>query len=99
MRSVSPAFAGPINDPAGKAGVLSDVGGVRCVSPAGSWRGFMNKYRVITDKPVATDSPDHIKPFGTAMDNSTCAEFNKKLFALVPNPVGTACRRRGAGAE
>lgn len=44
-------------------------------------------YRVITDYPVATNSPDHLTPFGTARDSSTCPEFNKKLFALVPNPV------------
>lgn len=44
-------------------------------------------YRVITDYPVATDSPDHLHPFGTARDNFVCPEFNAKLFDLVPCPV------------
>lgn len=35
---------------------------------------------VITTKPVATDSPDHLEPWGTARDNSVNKLFNFKLF-------------------
>ena len=39
---------------------------------------------VITSKPVALESPDHIRPYGTAQDNSVHAEFNRRLYELVP---------------
>jgi len=38
---------------------------------------------VQTSKPIATDSPDHIQPFGTARDNSVHAVFNQKLYRLI----------------
>ena len=34
--------------------------------------------KVITDHPIAYDSPDHIQPWGTARDNSTNEEFIKQ---------------------
>lgn len=37
---------------------------------------------VRTDHPVATDSPDHLHPIGTRMDNSTNQRFNNKLYFL-----------------
>ncbi len=37
-----------------------------------------------TEYPVAVDSPDHIKPFGTANDNSLSYAFNRKLFDVIP---------------
>lgn len=39
---------------------------------------------VITDHPVALDSPDHLHPWGTAHDNHRNAAFNEKLFRLLP---------------
>jgi len=38
--------------------------------------------KVVTDFPVATDSPDHITPWGTARDNSSNLRFNHKLLML-----------------
>ena len=35
--------------------------------------------RIVTEKPVACDSPDHLMPHGTANDNSTNRAFNRKL--------------------
>src|SRR5689334_11430474 len=40
-------------------------------------------YRIITNKPVAIDSPDHLQPQGTALDNSVNPRFNCKLFGWV----------------
>ena len=40
--------------------------------------------RIETEKPVAIDSVDHLKPLGTLQDNSSSKEFNKKLFELIP---------------
>ncbi len=37
-----------------------------------------------TSRPIATDSPDHIQPFGTARDNSVHPGFNRKLYELIP---------------
>jgi hypothetical protein len=37
---------------------------------------------VRTDYPVADDSPDHLRPRGTAFDNSRNRRFNRKLSAL-----------------
>jgi len=34
---------------------------------------------VVTEKPVAQDSPDHVAPWGTKQDNSTNLPFNCKL--------------------
>jgi 2-polyprenyl-3-methyl-5-hydroxy-6-metoxy-1,4-benzoquinol methylase len=34
---------------------------------------------VITDKPIAYDSPDHVEPWGTKYDNSVNLNFNYKL--------------------
>lgn len=36
-----------------------------------------------TNKPVATDSPDHIAPHGAKQDNSRNPLFNKKLYKLL----------------
>lgn len=44
----------------------------------------MREIRIITTKPVALDSLDHTNPLGTANDNSSNFEFNKKLFKLIP---------------
>lgn len=38
--------------------------------------------QVITEYPVAFDSPDHITPWGTARDNSSNKRFNQKLYRL-----------------
>lgn len=37
---------------------------------------------VRTEKRVAVNSPDHIRPWGTAQDNSTNHRFNEKVFKL-----------------
>ena len=37
-----------------------------------------------TEKPVALDSHDHVKPWGTVRDNTSNREFNRKLFELIP---------------
>jgi len=39
-------------------------------------------YKVDAEKPVATDSPDHLNVWGTARDNSTNHRFNDKAFLL-----------------
>ncbi len=44
----------------------------------------MSTIHVLTEKPVAYDSPDHIQPFGTANDNSINKRFNRKLLRLIP---------------
>jgi len=36
---------------------------------------------VVTEYPVAIDSPDHLKPWGTMRDSSVLPSFNAKLFA------------------
>ena len=36
--------------------------------------------QVITDNPIASDSVDHLHPWGTAHDNSINVEFNKRLY-------------------
>lgn len=36
--------------------------------------------KIITSKSVAFDSPDHVRPWGTARDNSVNLAFNRKLF-------------------
>jgi 2-polyprenyl-3-methyl-5-hydroxy-6-metoxy-1,4-benzoquinol methylase len=40
---------------------------------------------IITDDPVALDSPDHLVPWGTAHDNSRNERFNARLMSLVPS--------------
>lgn len=42
------------------------------------------KISVITEKPVAYDSPDHIEPWGTKQDNSINLNFNYKLAKWIP---------------
>lgn len=42
------------------------------------------KITLLTQKPVAFDSPDHIQPWGTARDNSVHLGFNQKLFWWIP---------------
>lgn len=44
-------------------------------------------YRVLTDWPVALDSPDHIRPGGTMHDDSRNPKFNRKLYRLYPSPM------------
>jgi len=44
----------------------------------------MPTFRIVTNKPVAIDSPDHLLPWGTARDNSVNLAFNKKLIRLIP---------------
>jgi 2-polyprenyl-3-methyl-5-hydroxy-6-metoxy-1,4-benzoquinol methylase len=39
---------------------------------------------LVTDSPVARDSPDHQVPWGTAQDNSTNLRFNARLLPLLP---------------
>ena len=40
---------------------------------------------IVTDHPVAVESPDHLVPWGTANDNSRNQRFNARLIALVPH--------------
>jgi 2-polyprenyl-3-methyl-5-hydroxy-6-metoxy-1,4-benzoquinol methylase len=42
------------------------------------------KIEVITEKPIAYDSPDHIEPRGTKQDNSINVNFNYKLAKWIP---------------
>jgi SAM-dependent methyltransferase len=42
----------------------------------------MAEIEVITNYPIASDSPDHISPWGTARDNSLNIRFNNKLIRL-----------------
>jgi len=44
-------------------------------------------FKVITDTPVALDSPDHIQPWGTKQDNSSNAKFLDQIEALFGKPV------------
>jgi SAM-dependent methyltransferase len=44
----------------------------------------MPKFRIVADKPIAYDSPDHIQPHGTAHDNSVNPRFNQKLAMWIP---------------
>ncbi|MEH1841978.1 MAG: methyltransferase domain-containing protein [Nostoc sp.] len=47
--------------------------------------GYSNKtIQVITEKPIAYDSPDHIEPWGTKHDNSINLNFNYKLAKWIP---------------
>lgn len=41
---------------------------------------MFDKITIITNKPVAFDSPDYIYPWGTARDNSKNTAFNRRLF-------------------
>lgn len=47
-------------------------------------KGLIKLFKVITDHPIAFDSHDHIRPHGTAMDNSRWPMFNEKLYDLFP---------------
>jgi 2-polyprenyl-3-methyl-5-hydroxy-6-metoxy-1,4-benzoquinol methylase len=40
---------------------------------------------IVTDKPVAIDSPDHLQPHGTARDSSVNRRFNYKLQKWIPS--------------
>jgi hypothetical protein len=44
-----------------------------------------------TDHPVATTSPDHIMPWGTAHDNSVNPNFNYRMLRLFKNRIGLKC--------
>jgi SAM-dependent methyltransferase len=39
---------------------------------------------VLTSKPIADDSPDHLHPHGVARDNSVHRPINAKLYELIP---------------
>lgn len=39
--------------------------------------------KLISNHPIAADSPDHLHPFGAARDNSRNREFNRRLYALL----------------
>jgi len=39
--------------------------------------------RIVTDHPIAVDSPDTLKPLGTARDNTVNPRFNAKLEQIV----------------
>lgn len=41
------------------------------------------KYKLVTDYPIAYDSPDHQIPHGTKWDNSTNPAFNAKLYQFL----------------
>jgi 2-polyprenyl-3-methyl-5-hydroxy-6-metoxy-1,4-benzoquinol methylase len=41
--------------------------------------------QIVTNHPVASDSPDHLVPWGTAQDNSRSDRFNARLIALIPD--------------
>lgn len=45
------------------------------------------RIEILTDHPVALDSPDHLHPWGTAHDNYRCGAFNEKLFRLIPGKL------------
>lgn len=47
-------------------------------------RELHGQVEIVTDHPVALDSPDHQVPWGTARDNSRNQRFNARLIALVP---------------
>ncbi len=47
----------------------------------------MPDIQVLTDYPVALDSPDHLYPHGTVRDNSYSRAFNDKLGGLVEWPI------------
>lgn len=40
------------------------------------------KFQIITNYPIATDSPDHITPYGVKLNNSKNSNFNKLLYEL-----------------
>jgi SAM-dependent methyltransferase len=44
----------------------------------------MGMITIETRKPVAYDSPDHLHPSGTALNNTTHRRFNGKLLAYIP---------------
>jgi len=48
--------------------------------------GDHESIEVLTDKPVAFDSPDHLVPWGTMRDNSANLWFNVKLGQWIPLP-------------
>lgn len=43
-------------------------------------------YSIETNYPLATDSPDHIDPFGVKYNNTHNQAFNNKLYELLPRP-------------
>jgi hypothetical protein len=47
-----------------------------------SWKDL--RIEVLTDRPVAIDSPDHLLPWGTKHDNSARLTFNLKLARWIP---------------
>lgn len=46
-----------------------------------------SKFRLITDYPIAVDSPDHIVPYGTMHNNNHSQGFIDKLHELYPKPL------------
>jgi 2-polyprenyl-3-methyl-5-hydroxy-6-metoxy-1,4-benzoquinol methylase len=58
--------------------------------------------QVITEHPVASDSVDHLHPWGTVHDNSTNFEFNKRLYKLFDRKISVmdlGCAGGGFVAE
>lgn len=39
---------------------------------------------ISTQHPIASDSPDHLYPVGTARDNSVNPAFNRRLYEVIP---------------
>jgi len=50
----------------------------------------MTTIHIDSRKPVAYDSPDHIQPHGTAVNNTVQPRFNRKLFRYLPAPRSPA---------
>lgn len=46
-----------------------------------------SKFRLITDYPIAIDSPDHLYPFGVKENNNHSQTFTNKLRELYPKPL------------
>jgi len=68
--------------------------------------GFrLERVWVETEHPVALDSPDHLRPWGTAHDNSRNPLFNAKLYRLFGSTGGPlrvldlGCSGGGAGQD
>lgn len=52
------------------------------MATVGTRGGILEGIEVQTAHPVASESPDHLQPWGTARDNSRNVRFNQKLYRL-----------------
>lgn len=43
-------------------------------------------FKIVAEKPIAYDSPDHIIPLGCKQDNSSNKNFNRRLYEILNNP-------------